>query len=88
VQWWHVVEALSHQSFKQLEVGARWRLPGELGAALGDDVLDSRKAVPSLVRGEQAFQQVSVRIGTHDRIVVLAAELPTEGSRYETAFVR
>jgi hypothetical protein len=61
---------LPHKSFKQLKAGAGWRLPGEFRAALGGDVLDGGEAVPTLVRGEHTFQQVGVRIGAHDRIVI------------------
>jgi hypothetical protein len=70
-----VVKALPHKSFEPLKSGAGWRLSGEFRAALNDDVLDGGEAVPSLVCGEQTFQQIGVRVGAHDRIVVQSAEL-------------
>ena len=80
VRWRQVVEALPRQSFKQLEAGAGWGLPGEFRAALFGDLLDGGEAVSTLVAGEQTFQQVGVRIGAHDRIVIRSAELHADGS--------
>lgn len=80
VRWRQVVEALPRQSFKQLKAGAGWGLPGEFRAALGGDLLDGGEAVSTLVVGEQSFQQVGVRIGAHDRIVIRSAELHAERS--------
>jgi hypothetical protein len=76
VRWWRVVEALPRQSFTQLKEGAGRGLSGQFGAALGGDVFDGGEAMSILVRSEQTFQRIGVRIGAHDRIVVQPGELP------------
>jgi hypothetical protein len=55
-------------------------LPGQFGAALVGDLLDNDEVVSILVRGEETFQEIDVRFGAHDRIVVRLADWPGQGS--------